>query len=221
MDASGTIRQRTVAAVAEDLVRSLGDTVLRVAVDGVDGAGKTCFADELASVLEDRGVAVIRASIDGFHHPRAVRYRRGRSSPEGFLQDSFDLAAFQRLLLDPLGPGGDRRYVTAVYDVHAEVPVEPDVRVAPTSAVLLVDGIFLHRDELCGCWDRSIYLDVEVAVAAARVAERDGTDPDPAAARNRRYVEGQRRYHARCDPRRRASIVIDNTVLEEAAVVTP
>jgi uridine kinase len=44
---------------------------IRVAVDGPDAAGKTTLADELASVLRGRGRTVIRASIDGFHRPRA------------------------------------------------------------------------------------------------------------------------------------------------------
>ena len=47
-----------------------------VAVDGVDGAGKTTFCDELASVLRAQGRAVVRASVDDFHHPRAIRWRR-------------------------------------------------------------------------------------------------------------------------------------------------
>ena len=55
-----------------------------VAVDGADGAGKTVFADTLAAVMNDLGVVAIRASIDGFHRPRAERYARGRRSPEGF-----------------------------------------------------------------------------------------------------------------------------------------
>jgi len=64
--------------------------VLRVGIDGVDGAGKTTFADELAAALAPFGRPVIRAGVDGFHHPRAVRYRRGRESPEGFFRDSYD-----------------------------------------------------------------------------------------------------------------------------------
>jgi uridine kinase len=37
----------------------------RVAIDGVDAAGKTTLDDELAEVLRERGRGVIRASIDG------------------------------------------------------------------------------------------------------------------------------------------------------------
>lgn len=59
-----------------------GDDCVLVAVDGVDGAGKTVFADELADRLRAGGRPVIRIGINGFHQVRAVRLRRGRDSPE-------------------------------------------------------------------------------------------------------------------------------------------
>jgi uridine kinase len=64
------------------------EQIFRVAVDGVDGVGKTTFADKLSSAIERIGRPVIRASVDGFHNPRELRYRRGRASPEGFYLDS-------------------------------------------------------------------------------------------------------------------------------------
>ena len=74
--------------------------MLRVGIDGVDGAGKTTLADTLADALEAAGIAVIRASVDGFHHPRAVRYRLGRESPEGFAGGlrTIQLPHFQKII---------------------------------------------------------------------------------------------------------------------------
>src|ERR671937_2719322 len=63
---------------------------VRVTIDGPDAAGKTTLADELAARLRARQRVVIRASIDGFHRPRAERYRRGDESPHGYYNDSFD-----------------------------------------------------------------------------------------------------------------------------------
>ena len=99
---------------ATTLWRSLRDEVRRdyragrviVAVDGIDGAGKTTFAEGLASVFAEDGSAVFRASIDGFHRPRVERYARGRTSPEGFYRDSYDYATFRRVLIDPFRDGG-------------------------------------------------------------------------------------------------------------------
>ncbi|HYJ67792.1 MAG TPA: hypothetical protein VEX15_09025 [Nocardioidaceae bacterium] len=67
----------------------------RVAIDGVDGAGKTTLGDELADLMDGRR-PIVRASVDGFHRPRAARYARGRASPEGFYLDSYDYATCPR-----------------------------------------------------------------------------------------------------------------------------
>jgi uridine kinase len=77
---------------------------IRIGIDGVDGAGKTIFADQLAAVLDGAGSPVVRVSLDGFHRPRRVRYRRGRTSPEGCWLDSFDYAQFRAEVLDPFSP---------------------------------------------------------------------------------------------------------------------
>ncbi len=190
-----------------------------IAVDGTDGAGKTAFAAELAHELTRRGRTVIRASVDDFHHPRAVRYRRGRTSPAGFFEDSYDYAGLKRWLLEPLGPHGDGRFRRALHDVRTDESIDDNGETAPPGAVLLLEGIFLHRDELRTYWHYSVFLDVAFAVSIPRGAARDGGDPDPASPYNRRYVEGQRIYFARCRPRERASIVIDNTVLDAPRVV--
>jgi uridine kinase len=69
---------------------------VRVAIDGVDGAGKTRLADELAGKLLKYGRQVIRASIDGFHNPTQKRVARGALSPEGYDLDSFDYRGLKK-----------------------------------------------------------------------------------------------------------------------------
>jgi len=195
------------------------DHPTRVAIDGVDGSGKTTLADELVEPLRRAGREVIRASVDGFHNPRAVRYARGRESPEGYFLDSFDCAAVRRELLEPLGPSGDRRYRAAVFDYRVDRPVDTPVRLAAANAVLVFDGVFLQRPELEGLWDLTVWVDVPfeitVARAVARDAARGGTDA--AAVRSqydRRYVPGQRLYMSQCRPHERADIVFGNANLE-------
>ncbi len=106
--------ERAAAAVA-GLPRSRR---VLVAIDGVDGAGKTTFADRLAPRLER---PVVRASADDFLDPAAIRHRLGRESPEGFFRDTYDLAALARLLLDPFATGAPFR--RRAFDVPADAPI--------------------------------------------------------------------------------------------------
>jgi uridine kinase len=201
--------------VAEAILALPADRVRRVAIDGVDGAGKTHFADALGVELNVRGAKVIRVSADGFLNPPRTRHRRGRDSPEGFYRDSYDYGRMVRLLLDPLSPGGNREYIREVYDVRREREVRRLPELAADDAILVLDGIFVHRDELVRYWDYSVWLEVPFEVSVPRAAKRGVgiKDTDPYAMKNLRYVEGQRLYMAECRPRARASVVIDNADL--------
>src|SRR5690606_29224558 len=75
-------REELIDTVARRIAETERPHPVRVAIDGVDGAGKSTFADELAGPLQKLGRPVIRASADSFHNPREIRYRRGRHSPE-------------------------------------------------------------------------------------------------------------------------------------------
>ena len=213
-------RLRVLERVARAILAlDLPHFVTRVAIDGVDGAGKTVFADELAAVLRARGREVIRASVDAFHHRRAVRYRLGRDSPEGFFRDSYNYPLLKARLLDPLSPAGSGRYRTAAFDHRSDCEVAAPEQQAAPGSILLFDGIFLHRPELLAYWDYSVFLRVPFGVSIPRGAQRGEGAPDPLAASNRRYLEGQQRYLRSCTPEAHAGVVIDNTLLERPRIV--
>ncbi|MBF6589886.1 MAG: uridine kinase [Ktedonobacterales bacterium] len=186
----------------------------RVAVDGIDAAGKTTLADELVSPLMARGRSVIRASIDGFHRPRVERYRRGATSPEGYYLDAFDSSALREALLLPLGPTGSRRYRRAVFDFRADRPLLAPDEVAAADAVLVMDGVFLLRPELRDLWEYRIVVDVPFEVAVERAVCRDvalfGSAEVVEARYRERYLPGQRLYFAAVHPRERADVLIEN-----------
>jgi uridine kinase len=211
-------RDAFLAFLTEQIVATRPQGIARMAITGVDGAGKTTLADELAPLV---GVhrPVIRASIDGFHNPRAVRHAKGRTSPEGFFRDSFNVGLFRSALLDPLAPGGNGRYRVAAFDHRIDGAVAAPELQAPTKAVLLVDGIFLQRDELIDVWDLTVFLDLPFAQSFARMAVRDGSPVDETAEVNQRYRQGQKLYFAECKPQAKADILVDYADLTAPRIV--
>ncbi|MBX3082833.1 MAG: uridine kinase [Anaerolineae bacterium] len=195
-----------------------------VGIDGIDTAGKTTFADELAVILQETRRQVIRASVDGFHNPRAVRYQRGKLSPEGYYSDTFNVNAIRELLLDPLSEGGSRRYCTANYDLAHESPIEPEYKQATEDAILIVDGVFLHRPELRSYWDFSVYLNISPATALQRAFKRDtvvfGSIEAVQDRYQRRYIPGQQLYLDRCQPAQIATVVIDHNDVDAPHVMS-
>lgn len=207
--------------VASDAVASVCERIdglglgrpMRVAVDGITAVGKTTFADVVAEEVGRSGRSVIRVSMDGFHHRRAVRYRQGRGSAVGYYEDAYDMAAVRRVLLDPLGPGGDLRYRRAVIDLATDTTVEEPAVEADPNDVLVVDGSFLQKPVLRGAWDLVVYLRASFAAAGERGATRDAASLGGIEAARRafrdRYHAAQRLYLAECNPETTADVLVD------------
>jgi uridine kinase len=200
-----------------DLVQMVGSVTVahpvRVAIDGIPGAGKTTLADELAAVLRAQGREVVRATIEDFLNPRSVRHPRGDSA-EGWYNHSTDLDALRRVLLDPLGPGGDRKIQRAVYDKAADIAVSAPATAAAANAVLLFDGVFLLRKELSELWELRIFVSADFEKALNRSRIRDQTplmSADEVEQRyRRRYVPSQQFYFETARPAKHADIIVYN-----------
>jgi len=216
-------RGAAVSRLAEMIVRVDRPHPVRVCIDGHTGAGKTTLADELAPAIRVRSRPCIRASMDGFHRPRAERYRRGRSSPEGYYHDAFDYEAVRRLLLDPLGPRGDRKYQTASHDLEQDEEASAPVRTAVPRSVLVVDGSFLQRAELEGCWDFRVWVEVDVETARARGVARDRGAFGPEIDRlyRERYLPAQRLYVEEASPADGADVRFMNNDVDHPVLVVP
>ncbi len=185
-----------------------------MAIDGVDGVGKTCFADELAELVSFR--QVIRASVDGFHHPRRLRYRQGKDSPEGYFADSYNYGALKRLLLDPLKWRTAGTFQTRCFDHRVDAETAETPQAVPSTFVLIFDGIFLHRPELIDYWDYSVLLDATRKTSIERCIEREGAagvSSDPNNPIHKRYVRGQEIYFESCDPKSKATRVVNNETI--------
>ncbi|RAG80548.1 uridylate kinase [Streptacidiphilus pinicola] len=196
---------------------------LRVAVDGPPASGKTTLADELAVVLRALDRDVIRATIDDFLVPRAQRYRRGRYSAEGCYFDAHDRAALCRVLLDPLGPGGDLTIQPAVFDSDTDSPLSPPAVTAPADAVLLFGGVFLLRPELIDRWDLRIFVSVPFEQTVDRARDRGTAQAGSIADATEierswrdRYIPAQQLYFATARPTDHADIVVYNDQLQRS-----
>ncbi|GIF78513.1 AAA family ATPase [Asanoa siamensis] len=204
-------------AVVDRLAEVVGSVAVghptRVAVDGAPAVGKTTLADEVAVVLRARGRHVIRATVDDFLFPRARRYARGEFSAEGCYLDTHDHAALKRILLDPLGPGGDRHYRHAVYDRAADAVASPAVATAPEDAVLVFDGVFLLRPELVDHWDLRVFVSTALEKTVDRAVVRERAVASRADVERRwrqRYLPAQQLYVDRVRPAERAHVVVHN-----------
>lgn len=205
------------AAIAElaDMIAALRlDHPARIGIDGVDASGKTTLANELMAPLVERGREVIRVSVDGFHNPRVTRQRQGRTSPRGYYEDSFNHEAIIDCVLRPLGPNGTLRFKSVIFDFRTDTPVEGAWLVASPRAVLLFEGVFLHRPILRDYWDFSIFVHADFDQTLQRAQERDrqlfGSATSAREMYLQRYIPGQQIYLEEEKPMQRANVVFRN-----------
>lgn len=216
-----TQRRALLQELARLLPKPTGPDCVLIGIDGVDGVGKTWFANELAEVLRESRHSVIRISGDDFHHQRAHRYRRGEHSAIGFYEDGFDYARMARDVLVPLGKGGSRRYSARAHDLMTDAVLEPVWTTAPAGSTVVLEGLFLHRDDMETWWDCSLLLDAPFEITLARQATRSGLGHlDPHAPDVAKYINAQKLYFAQCTPHARADIVIDNSDHDRPRIAT-
>jgi uridine kinase len=211
--------------LAERILAVETDHPTRVAVDGCSAAGKSTLADDLGEVLRRRTRRpLLRVQLDQFKRAVERRTRYPLGTPESYYFEMFDVEAIREVLLLPLGPGGDRRYRSAIMDFRGRTPIDAPVQVAPEDAILLADGGFLQKPELYSCWDLRIYLDIDFADVQRRGTERDQAFMESAEAAAERYrtyyVPGEQRYVAEIRPAELADIVVDNRDFAAPRIVT-
>lgn len=211
-DAAGMSREELLVGLSARILAMPEDAARTVAIDGMSGTGKTTLAGELARILTGAGRDVVAVAFDDFHHPARRRHRRGRLSPVGYLEDSFDAGSLRSLLLDPLADGGQVR--TASYDLAADEPVEADPIAAGPGTLVLVEGSFLLSAQLADRWDLALLVVADPAVVLERVLVRDADLGTPAQVRElyvRRYFAAWEMHEERNDPWSRADVVVDMT----------
>jgi uridine kinase len=203
--------------------RKRPNRALKVGIDGRCAAGKSTLADLLAPLVRAPGFDVLQPSVDGFHHPREYRYRKGEYSAAGYYEDAFDYAAIVASLLEPLS--GTDFPVTcrhASHDVRTDIPIDASI-VASADTVLLFDGVFLFRPELNAYWDLRILVHVDATTSVSRAIERDSGIVGAADLVRRkydsRYEPAWLMYCAREAPETKADVIIDNQEFDRPRVL--
>lgn len=153
------------------LARHFTQTLI-IGVDGIDAAGKTVFADELADKLRlATSRWVVRLSLDGFLNPEAIRMRQGQLSAKGQYDDWLNITAVIALVLNPLREPMPR-YTPEIYNKEGDVEIRADPLSIPAGSIVIIDSIFLARPEFRSALSMHIWLEVNDSVALGRMVRR-------------------------------------------------
>lgn len=129
-----------------------------VGISGYAGAGKSVLARQIVEALP----SAVRLRGDDFLVPELVHQR------------SHDWAGVERLrlrkeVLDPFRSGRPVLLRVLNWSTRSLGPPTP----LPRASVLVVDSIGIFHPDLSGCFDLTVWVDVDAAAAVQRGAARD------------------------------------------------
>jgi uridine kinase len=161
-----------------------------VAVDGLDGSGKSRLANALAAACAADGVAVTQLHVDDFRRDVDFAGLDAGEEAARYYDDYFDLAALDGALASfQAGSAGD-------------------------AELAIVEGVFTLRVPAVTASAGLIVLTVSADEARRRILARDRhkgrTDEEIERRIAHRYFPGQERYRANHDPEARAAAIVDN-----------
>ena len=123
-----------------------------IALSGPDCAGKSTLAVDVREQLSRLGLDITLLSIDAFLIPRSLRTSNA-SEPIAYFENAFDYAALVRTL---------------------ETAKSRSSSVCSNSRdIVLVEGVFLLRSELCHWWDFTVWIEVDTSLIMDRALKRD------------------------------------------------
>lgn len=181
-----------------------------IGIDGLGGAGKSTVSEEICRIFSEDGVHITILHIDDFIHPRAVRYSDRMAEWECYyyLQWRYDYLIDE--IIKPIRSGAPFHKKIELYDKDNDSYILADTDI-PVGSIVIIEGIFLQREELENLFNHMIFIDVPEEIRLKRVLERDGYIGDKeqiAEKYNSRYFPAERYYCENCSPARKASLVI-------------
>ncbi len=202
--------------LAEIRKRKDEDKPFVVGITGIDGAGKTSFADAFEKYLLSGNYQTQMIHLDDFHNPRAVRYA-GDNQAENYYQRSFNLDEIINKLLKPLRQksGYSSRLPvlnleTDKYEIEKEYDFSPDT-------IVIIEGVFLLREDLSPYIDYKVFLEIPFEESTRRAKVRD---PQAVIEKYKiKYLPAQRKYLALYPPNTHADAIIDNTDWEYPSII--
>jgi uridine kinase len=188
--------------------RKQKDKAFVIGINGIDGAGKTKFAESFEKFLISRGYETQSIHLDDFHNPRAFRYA-GENQIENYYNRSFNINLVVEKLLAPLNQNHNfstRLMVldwrTDKFDIIKEYSFN-------LKAIVIFEGVFLFQKELSPYIDYKIFLDIPFEESLKRAGARDSEDIINKY--ESKYLPAQARYLEEYPPSKVADMVIDNT----------
>ncbi|KMY31549.1 uridine kinase [Lysinibacillus xylanilyticus] len=163
MDMNDILKQE----IKEEYKKHHLDRPFIVAIDGLSGAGKTTLVHQLKNVIDN----VVILHIDDHIVKREMRYNTGYDEWFEYYQLQWDTIYLKEILYEKLHQN-EKQLLLPFYNKEEDTLTSKSINLPPNSTVI-IEGIFLLREEWKTFYDYIIFLDCPKEVRYERVLHRD------------------------------------------------
>jgi len=182
-----------------------------VALSGIDAAGKGYISSMVKDVLQEAGYAVALINIDPWQNPLPVRLQKDHAA-ENLYEHIFRWDDFFGQLIFPLQKNKSIYLETKGIRSDADL-YYPLVYNFRNIDILLVEGIFLFKQQYLSYFDYRIWIDCSFETGLQRAIARNAEGLNEAALVHDYqtfYYPAQRYHFKKDDPLQYADLIIDN-----------
>ncbi len=193
---------------------------LLIAIDGIDGSGKSVLARALAAALERTGVKAALLAIDDFRRPVDFAADPSREG-ELYYARYYDLAAVEAGLA-AFAEGAAELTIPAFDSTRNRLDGSSTIRFAGARAII-VEGVFALRIPTVSRLGTVIYVQTSLEEARRRILARDmargRSSADVEHRIGARYFPAHEQYVRDCAPLTRADLLVTHEQLGRLELV--
>lgn len=186
----------------------------KIAIDGVDKAGKTFLARELYNLMRKDKYPVILTSLDFFHKSKKSKFTLNNKSPEEYYHNFFDYDKLLEYLIVPAMKSEDIEIKTAFYNHKNNSIINQKSQMITSDTIIIFDGEFLARPRLQKFWDLHIFIHADFDNILKRINDKSESELSvPVKIKElylKKYIPAQILYLKECQPHLQADILINN-----------
>lgn len=177
---------------------------LVVGIDGLSRSGKTTLTAALVNYFNDQHIPAIPFHLDDLIVERSRRYKTGEEPWCEYYQLQWDCSWLKQHFFQRLKNASE--LALPIYDGETD---ERTVRTMaiPPSCVVIVEGIFLQREEWLGCCDFVIYVNSPRDRRFQRESEAVQQNIEKF---SERYWPAEEHYLTNRNPQKTADFIVQN-----------
>lgn len=198
--------------------RKKKDRAFVIGISGIDGAGKTKFAESFEEFLISKNYETQIIPIDDFHNPQVFRYA-GENQVDNYYNRSFNTNRIVKKLLIPIHQKSIFSTKLTVLDWHTDkYEIEKEFSFNPNTIVIF-EGVFLFRKELSPYIDYKVFIEITFEESKRRALIRDVHVSEAELKKyDEKYLPAQKKYLDEFPPSKTADMIIDNANWEHPRI---